>query len=411
MDSIYYRPQVNASYGAQQTALFGPDSISATNNYGGTQQSATLLGINAPLGLSWAGYAGGISGMASAYGQMGANGYMLAGGMSMPGSMAMGMIASTGMTSGMYASSGLTANSRTTALGTIDNTMEVAGTGMGADKTYKMYPGEALAVASVIKGDDDQSLSIEDMQSNLEEKYGIETELKTVDGVKTLVNKSTGNTVIADGNGNNVMDSGDMKLDEALTDIEDKYGISLDDFESRYDLTQGGVGSTTGQNTYLGSRGLGAAYSNTLGLSGLGMSSGLSGMGMYSGMSGLGMYSGMGMSSGLSGLSGLGMYSGLSGSGMYGSLGGISAGLYGNGNSMYASLGMSSGLGGYGTTGLSSGLYGTSLYGSSGAQSLSYGLWGDPLWQDTIYGLTSSALQYAQLYGSYGTSMGAYASF
>lgn len=234
-----------------------------------SMQAGSMLSIGANLGFGWAGFAGGMSGMAGMYGNMGMYGGMMAGGMAMPGPQSMGMMGMAGMG----------------AMGAMDNTISVAGTGMGKDKDYKMFPGELMAVHSVLK--EKNNIKGEELQKQLKERFGIDTELKTIDGRKGLVNKATGNTIMIDGNGDNVMGTGDMKFDAALKEIKEKYGITPEEFSKMYDLTKGGMGATTGMNTPMAGGMMG-------GMNGMGGMMGGYGM---PGMMGMGMGRGMGMGS------------------------------------------------------------------------------------------------------------------
>jgi hypothetical protein len=253
-----------------------------------------MFSIGSSLGNGWAGYSGGLMGLSQMYGGLGWYGGLIGGGLMMPGPQSMGLIGMAGAG----------------AMGVMDNTIEVAGAGMGKDKTYKMFPGELMAVYSLLK--DGKNVSPEDMQKQLKEKYGIEAEIKTIDGQKALVNSSTGNVMISDGNGNSIMDMGDMKFDDALKTIKEKYGITPEDFAKMYDKTQGGMGATTGMNMPMGG-----------------------GYGMMSG--------GMGIQ----------------------------------------------GLGGYYPFGI----------GQMGGMMGGYGIWGDPMWQNSIFGIFASAMRYSGIYG------------
>jgi|GEM_PF-1912460 len=216
MDSLYFRQQMMMQMMPQMAMAFSMAAPSMMQTSQGLQpgQLGMALAINSSLGMGWAGYSGGVSGMAYQAGNQGMFGSMaMAFSMSTPGPFSMGVIAFAGASR----------------MGGMDNnTIEVAGTGMGQDQKYKMLPGEMLAVYSSLK--EKNSQSPEDMQKSLSEKYGIETELKKDDqGHQTLVNKATGNVIMADGNGNNIMESGDMKFKEAF----DKIGLDIKDFEGK----------------------------------------------------------------------------------------------------------------------------------------------------------------------------------
>jgi len=196
------------------------------------QGDQTLVGGDAAgtkgtLLLNWAGFTGGMTGIAAVAGKDG-NSVEMGVAADTPGANALGTV-------GTFSAS----NSFK-----VDNTIEVGGSGMGADKKYKMYAGELLAVYSVIK--DGGNHKIEDVQAALKERYGIDTEVQTIDGKKALVNKETGNTIIRDGNGNGVLDKSDMKFKEAVDSIKDRFDVGVEDFENKYDITKGGTGEQTG---------------------------------------------------------------------------------------------------------------------------------------------------------------------
>ncbi|MCE1247222.1 MAG: hypothetical protein LWY06_11305 [Firmicutes bacterium] len=322
---------INADYARMQSqSLYGAMAIGAPMM---PMQAMPAMGvsqglnmnINFNLGMGWAGISGGVSGLAGMYsgmgmgmgsgmgvgmgmgvsgmyGQMGMYGGMMGASMMMPGPQAMGMLGMSGM-GGMAV---------------MDNTIEVAGTGMGQDKKYKMFPGELMAVNSLLK--DGKNVQPDDLKKQLSEKYGIQAEVKDIDGKKSLVNTATGNVLISDGNGNNVLDKGDMKFDDALKQIKEKYGMDESTFEKMYARDQGGTGATTGQNTL--------------------MAGGVGAMGGVRGMNGMGMMGFPGMQ-------------------------------------MFYPFGMSQ----------QSGMMG------------GYGIWGDPMWQNSLMGVFGGAMNYAGMYG------------
>jgi len=316
----YARMQSQSMYGAM--AIGAPMMPMQAMPAMGMSQSLNM-NINMNLGMGWAGISGGISGLAGMYGgmgmgygnmgmgqmgmmgqmgQMGMYGGMMGASMMMPGPQSMGMLGMAGM-GGM---------------GVMDNTIEVAGSGMGQDKKYKMFPGELMAVNSLLK--DGKNVQPDEMKKQLEEKYGIQAEVKDIDGKKSLVNTATGNVLISDGNGNNVLDKGDMKFDDALKQIKEKYGMDEATFEKMYSRDQGGTGATTGQNRL--------------------MAGGVGAMGGVNGMRGMQSWGFPGMQS-------------------------------------YYPFGM----------GQSQGMMG------------GFGIWGDPMWQNSIMGVFSGAMNYAGMYG------------
>ena len=82
-----------------------------------------------------------------------------------------------------------------------------------------------LAAYSVLK--EKNNLKPEEMQKMLQDKYGIDAEVKKEDGKTVLVNKATGNVIMSDGNGNNIMDAGDMKFSSPATALESGSAMTL----------------------------------------------------------------------------------------------------------------------------------------------------------------------------------------
>ncbi len=93
----------------------------------------------------------------------------------------------------------------------LEKVIEVAGSGMGADKKFKMYPSELAAIYAILK-ENGGNMSLEEMQKKLKTYYGIDTEIKN----GTLVNTANGNAMISDTNGNGSLDMGDLNFGEAL---------------------------------------------------------------------------------------------------------------------------------------------------------------------------------------------------
>ncbi len=160
---------------------------------------------NSELATFWGSYTGGLSGMAA----------------STSGSVGQGFTSSTTDSINIPGSNAIS-SALDIAVSKMDNVIEVAGSGMGGDKKYKMFTSELIAVYAALKQKDNQKP--EELQATLKEKYGIDAEVKDIDGKKTLVNKATGNILIADGNGNNLMDKSDLKFKEALN----KAGLDED---------------------------------------------------------------------------------------------------------------------------------------------------------------------------------------
>lgn len=93
----------------------------------------------------------------------------------------------------------------------LEKVIEVAGSGMGADKKFKMYPSELAAMYAILK-EDGGTMSLEEMQKKLKNYYGIDTEIQN----GTLVNTANGHAMISDTNGNGSLDMGDLNFGEAL---------------------------------------------------------------------------------------------------------------------------------------------------------------------------------------------------
>ncbi|HEY9854766.1 MAG TPA: hypothetical protein V6D05_03445 [Stenomitos sp.] len=93
----------------------------------------------------------------------------------------------------------------------LEQVIEVAGSGMGADKKFKMYPSELAAMYAILK-EDGGTMSLEEMQKKLKAYYGIDTEIKN----GTLVNTANGHAMISDTNGNGSLDMNDLDFGNAL---------------------------------------------------------------------------------------------------------------------------------------------------------------------------------------------------
>jgi hypothetical protein len=245
MDSLYMRQQLMFQSMPQMNMAFafaGNQTVPLAMGMS-PDQIPLAMATSASLGMAWGGFVGGAQGMAGQYGSMGSFGAMASAfSMQMPGPYAMMAIGMMG----------------TNSMGMDNNTIDVGGTGMGQDKTYKMLPGEMLASYSILK--EKGNLSPEDMQKELLSKYGIDTEVKKDGNTTTLVNKSTGNIVMSDGNGNNIMESGDMKFEEAFK----KLGLDMKDFEGKDGTAKLDYliqGLNTGQGNAWGmSMGMGMGY-------------------------------------------------------------------------------------------------------------------------------------------------------
>lgn len=241
-DSAQIRIDIQAQVNLGATGVYGAAAAYGGAAVGAAQFAAPMglspaafvqLTASASLGMGWGAFSGGLYGQAMQ--AQGAWGAMGAYGLATPGSFGLQMAGAAG-------AGGIAG---------MENAIEVAGTGMGADKKYKMLPGELLAVYSLMK--EKEHIKPEELQKQLKERYGIEAEIKDIDGRKALVNTATGNVMIRDGNGNNQMDKNDMKFEEAVKGLEDRFGINVDQFQQRYDRgKQGSLDLGIGFGGYAG---------------------------------------------------------------------------------------------------------------------------------------------------------------
>ncbi|MBN2358495.1 MAG: hypothetical protein JXR83_03520 [Deltaproteobacteria bacterium] len=110
--------------------------------------------------------------------------------------------------------------------GGVRKTTDEFGTGLGAGKGHTSNlansPEVVLALNSLLKGK--SSIKMEEVQKQLKEQFGIESELTKIDGRKAL--KFANGDYIVDANGNGALDSRDYKFKEAVSSIKEKYGLS-----------------------------------------------------------------------------------------------------------------------------------------------------------------------------------------
>jgi hypothetical protein len=227
------------AYGVYGAAAAAMGAVQYGPSLGVSAAAFANVSASANLGVGWGAFAGGLYGQAQQAQNVGAWAGLGVQGFAMPGNFALGMASMAG-------AGGVSA---------MDNAVEVAGTGMGADKKYKMMPGELLAVYSLLK--ENKNLKPDKMQTLLKERYGIEAEVKDIDGKKALVNTTTGNVMIRDGNGNNQMDMKDMKFEAAVKKVEERFGIDVEGFQAQFDLgKQGAAKSAQGVRHLQGVGGL-----------------------------------------------------------------------------------------------------------------------------------------------------------
>jgi len=107
-------------------------------------------------------------------------------------------------------------------------TTDEFGTGLGAGKGHTSNlansPEVVLALNSILKNKG--LMKMEEVQKQLKEKYGIEAEVTKIDGRKAL--KFANGDYIVDANGNGGLDRKDYHFKEAVSSIQQKYGMTED---------------------------------------------------------------------------------------------------------------------------------------------------------------------------------------
>jgi hypothetical protein len=112
------------------------------------------------------------------------------------------------------------------------STKDEFGTGLGAGKGHSSNlsnsPEVVLALNSLLskKG----NIKMEELQKELKEKFGIESETTTINGRKAL--KFANGDHIVDANGNGGLDTGDYNFKGAVKAIKEKYGLSDEQVKS-----------------------------------------------------------------------------------------------------------------------------------------------------------------------------------
>jgi hypothetical protein len=110
-------------------------------------------------------------------------------------------------------------------------TTDEFGTGLGAGQGHNSNlsnsPEVVLALNNILKSK--STITMDDLQKELKEKYGIESNVEEIDGRKAL--KFANGDHIVDANGNGSLDAGDYKFGEAIKSIKDKYGLSDEDMK------------------------------------------------------------------------------------------------------------------------------------------------------------------------------------
>lgn len=153
------------------------------------------------------------------------------GGMGMMGMGGMGMMGGVGMMN--MSISGF--SSRRTDIQEKDKFAVHESCRTGADNPSNLNnsPHVKLALYNILK-DNHDNMPPEQLQKELKDKYGIESELTTVKGndgrdLKTL--KFQNGDQLVDGSGNGSFGMADYNLKGAVKDIQEQYGITPEDFE------------------------------------------------------------------------------------------------------------------------------------------------------------------------------------
>jgi len=187
--------------------------------------------------------------MFGAMGQMGgANMYGMSsyGNVGMFGGTMMGQSMS-GIMGGGFGGFGMGMMGETTATGAVGmfgfrNRVEkdpfgTGGGGMGGDRNANLAnsPETVLALDSILKSHKNQGIPMEQVQKELKEKYGMEANIETVDGKKTL--KFANGDFISDANGNSLLDRSEYGFSDSLKQIKEKYGMDSSTFDLMYNKT------------------------------------------------------------------------------------------------------------------------------------------------------------------------------
>jgi hypothetical protein len=124
-------------------------------------------------------------------------------------------------------------------------------------------PHVQLALYNILK-DNSDSMPAEELQKQLKDKYGIESEItqfKGENGVERKALKFPNGDMLVDSSGNGSFGTADYNLKGAVDDIQKKFGISAEDFEK----TMGGLRDKDGkyQGPDLNNFGMGGSFDMT----------------------------------------------------------------------------------------------------------------------------------------------------
>ncbi len=132
-----------------------------------------------------------------------------------------------------------------------DDPYGISQSGQGLKSNLANSPEVMLAIKDIMSGG--KSLSFDDIQKQLKEKYGIEAEVgdietKSKDGktVKGRALKFANGDYFVDGNGNGSLDAGDYKFDDAIKNIKEKYGLDDDAVKRVTEQMKAGAGRKDG---------------------------------------------------------------------------------------------------------------------------------------------------------------------
>lgn len=114
-------------------------------------------------------------------------------------------------------------------------THEGCRTGADTPSNLNNSPHVKLALYNILK-DHNDDMPADKLKSELKDRYGIEAELTTVkgdDGRELKALKFQNGDVFADGSGNGSFGMVDYDLKGAVKDIQDKYGVTPEDFDKQ----------------------------------------------------------------------------------------------------------------------------------------------------------------------------------
>jgi hypothetical protein len=115
-------------------------------------------------------------------------------------------------------------------------------------------PHVKLAIYNILKDNKGRAMSPKKLADELQSRYGIHAEVTTVKndkGRNMKALKFDNGDILADGNGNGVMDLKDYNFKGAVEDIKQRYGVQENEVEKLKQMVESGgtAGQPQGQNT------------------------------------------------------------------------------------------------------------------------------------------------------------------